>query len=137
MQASQNLAERGRHRCGVSVVKRRRPVRLVDAADRFGQIAPAGELHLDRVHTRLRLPVMAGDVAPPKPPVGDAAERRRIARGFDRRCELGCTARSAVRADVEVRQHAFEQPRDRRTDRMAVIEHDLLVHAAQPLELGR
>src|SRR5262249_55421662 len=116
-------------------VVRRRPVALIDLAWWLAQITAAGELHLQRMYALCRAPVMARGVATLEAAIGDAAEGAAIPQLLDGVCQPRGAARAREGADVEIRQHAGEQARDLRTDRMAIVEDDGAVAGTQPRDL--
>ena len=65
-------AGRTSRRRGRRGVVLRRPVRLARRVGRLGEVAAAGQLHLDGVDTVARPAVMPGDEAAPEAPIGHA-----------------------------------------------------------------
>ena len=101
------------------------------------QIAAHRQFHLQRVYAIFGLAVVARDPSAAEAAIGHARERRRVADPLHRRGERAVAARAVVRADVELRQLAVEQPRHARADRMRVVQHHLPVFRAQALEFAR
>ena len=64
-------------------------------------------------------------------PVDDVAFAARGEDFGDLSAQGGIAARAPIGAQVEDRQFAFEQPRNARADRMAVIEDDTTMACAQ------
>src|SRR5665213_2369571 len=76
----------------------------------------AGELHLQGMDTIVRSTVVAGDVAALEPSVGDARKGRRITNVLDCRGQCWRATRTAMGAQIEVRQFAIKESWDARTD---------------------
>jgi hypothetical protein len=119
------------HRTGNILVIGRGPLTL-GHRERLAHVPSACQLHLHGMYAFSGVAVMARGVPAAESAIGHAGKSRLIAGGFDRGRQRGRTGCTVVGPDVEVRQRALEQPRNLRSDRMAVIQHDFVVFASQP-----
>src|SRR5690606_25348888 len=105
--------------------------------ERLCHVATAGQLHLNRVNALVRAPGAARDMAALEAAVRDPAEFRPRTSRFDGSRQGGLAALAIVRADVEMRQRAFEEARNNGADGMAVIDDHPVVLVAQSADLSR